>query len=169
MVMNQITRAERRAAEIDAFIERLQTASSLIDGPVPPGRCGPGCGLVPHRDPEATVPATVRLTTRRRDTAPEPPIACTLTSGAQADRVEEWRQLLCQADAREQVDGGLAFRFSAGMAGRVAELAAAEQQCCTFFEFTLHLAAGELRFEVQAPEGAAPLLADMFSTHDTAS
>ena len=46
MVANQIINAERRAAEIDAFIERLRRASSVIDGLAPPGRCGPGCGIV---------------------------------------------------------------------------------------------------------------------------
>jgi MerR family copper efflux transcriptional regulator len=80
----------------------------------------------------------------------------------------EWRRLLGQADGREAVDGGLVFRFPAGLAGRVGELAAAEQQCCPFFEFTLRLAAGELRFEVRVPEDAAPLLADLFGTADMA-
>jgi DNA-binding transcriptional MerR regulator len=163
MVANQIINAERRAAEIEAFIERLRRASSVIDGPAPPGRCGPGCGIVPHEDP-AVVPAAAGLTTRRQDAEPEPPIACTLAAGDQADRVEEWRRLLAQADGRESVDGGLTFRFPPALAGRVAELAAAEQGCCTFFEFTLHLVTGGLRFQVQVPEDAAPLLADMFGT-----
>jgi MerR family transcriptional regulator, copper efflux regulator len=166
MVQNQIASAERRAAEIDAFIERLRKAWSLIDGPAPPGRCGPGCGIVPHETPAEAAPAAPVLTPRRRDAEPEPPIACTLTTADQADRIGEWRRLLGQADGREQVDGGLAFRFPAALAGQVAELAVAEQQCCPFLEFTLHLIAGGLRFEVQVPEGAAPLLADMFGTGD---
>jgi hypothetical protein len=165
---HKITEAERRAAEIDAFIERLRKAASVIDGPVPPGRCGPGCGIVPHQDPATAAPVAVGLTTRRRDPEPGPPIACTLTATDQADRIEEWRRLLGQASGREPVDGGLALRFPAGLAGRVGELAAAEQQCCAFLEFTLHLVAGELRFEVRAPEDAAALLADLFGTDDIA-
>jgi DNA-binding transcriptional MerR regulator len=149
MVLNQIAKAERHAAETGAFIERLREASSLMDGPVPPGRCGPGCGLVPHQDPAATG------------------LTCALTAAGQAGRVGEWRRLLSQAKARGQAAGELAFRFRAQLASRVAELAAAEQQCCVFLEFTLHLAAGELRFEVHAPEGAAPMLADLFSIPDT--
>lgn len=77
--------------------------------------------------------------------------------------------MLAQADDREPVDGGLTFRFPPALAGRVAELAAAEQRCCTFFEFTLHLITGGLRFQVQVPEDAAPLLADMFGAGDMAS
>lgn len=63
----------------------------------------------------------------------------------------------------------MALRFPAGLAGRVAELAAAEQRCCPFFKFTLHLIAGGLRFEVRVPEGAAPLLPDVFGPGDTTS
>ena len=76
--------------------------------------------------------------------------------------------MLSQAGAPAPVNGGLAFRFPARLAGQVGELAAAEQQCCTFFEFTLHLTVGELRFGVRAPEGAAPLLADVFGTGEMA-
>ncbi len=169
MVANQIASAERRAAETGAFIERLRKASSLIDGPVPPGRYGPGCGIVPRDAPSEAAPAVPVLTPRRRDAQPEPPIACTLTAADQADRIGEWRRLLGQADGREQTDGGLAFRFPGALAGQVAELAAAEQQCCPFLEFSLHLIAGGLRFEVRVPEGAAPLLADMSGTGDMPS
>jgi MerR family transcriptional regulator, copper efflux regulator len=172
MILNQITGAERRAAEIDAFIERLRKASSALDGPVPPGRCGPGCGMAPDPDrgrdwdPAAAPPVAAKLTPRR-DAAPGPPIACTLSATDQADRIEDWRRLLGEASCREPIDGGLAFRFPAGLAGQVAELAAAEQQCCPFFDFTLYVTAGELRFEVRAPEEAAQLLA-MFENPDLA-
>lgn len=141
----------------------------MIDGPAPPGRCGPGCGIVPDEVPADVAPARRGLTTWRRDAEPERSVACTLTAANQAGRIGEWRQLLGQADGRETVAGGLAFRFPAGLAGRVAELAAAEQRCCPFFEFTLHLIAGGLRFEVRIPEGAATLLPDVFGTDDTAS
>ena len=169
MVQNQIASAERRAAGIDAFIERLRKASSLIDSPALPGRCGPGCGIVPQDAPSEAAPAVHVLAPRRRDPEPEPPIACTLAAADQAGRVGEWRRLLGQAGGREETGGGLAFRFPAGLAGQVAELAAAEQQCCAFLEFNLHLIAGGLAFEVQVPEGAAPLLADMFGAGDMPS
>ena len=160
MVLQRITDAERSAAELDAFIERLRTASSVIDGPVPSGRCGPGCGIVPRQSPAAAAPVATGPTIRR-NAASGPPIACTLAAADQADRVEDWRRLLGKAYGREPADGGLAFRFPAGLAGQVAELAAAEQQCCPFLEFTLYLKPNVLRLEVRVPEDAAPLLADM--------
>ena len=57
---------------------------------------------------------------------------------------------------------GSVLRLPPGLAGRAAELAAAEQQCCEFFEFTLDLAAGELRLEMRAPEDALPMLSEVF-------
>lgn len=168
MVVERIAEAERRAAEIDAFIERLRKALAVIDGPTPPGRCGPGCGIGQHQEPAAAAPVPIELTTGRPEVESKPPIACTLTGVQQADRIEEWRRLLSQAVDREPVEGGLAFRFPAGLAGQVADLAAAEQQCCMFFEFTLRLVGGELRLEVRAPDDAAPLLATAFGTGDAA-
>ncbi|MEV4602125.1 hypothetical protein AB0K15_32615 [Amycolatopsis sp. NPDC049253] len=92
---------------------------------------------------------------------PAAPIACLLTGGEQAERIGQWRELLTSAE-REPTDEGLLFRLPAELAGRVAELAAAEQQCCAFFGFALRLRRGVLEFEVHAPAEAAPLLADVF-------
>ena len=164
VVLSQIAGAHRQAAEIDAFIERLQRASLAMESPAPPGRCGSGCCAVPGPAP---VPATAGLSTaglstRRRDANPEPQIACTLAPAERPGRAEDWRRLLGQGRAGGPVEGGLVFLLPPRLAGRAAELAAAEQQCCEFFEFTLHLAAGELRLEIRAPEGAWPMLAGLF-------
>lgn len=148
MVLDRITDAERRVAETEAFIERLRQALTVLDGPIPTGRCGPGCGIGEFPQPAAV---------------PEPPIACTLTGDEQADRVAEWRRLIGQAEGREEIEGGLAFRFPLGSAGQVAELAAAEQRCCPFLAFALHMADGTLRFEVRAPADAAPMLDMVFA------
>lgn len=159
MVLSQIADAQRRAAEIDGFIERLRQASLAIDGPVPAGRCGSGCCDVPGKE---AVPATGALSTRRRGAPPEAPAACTLPPAARPGRLGEWQRLLGQAHGGGRVDGGLAFLLAPALAGQLAELAAAEQECCPFFEFTLQLAGGELRFELRAPEDAWPLLAGAF-------
>jgi MerR family transcriptional regulator, copper efflux regulator len=96
--------------------------------------------------------------------APRPaPITCTLTSGDQADRIAQWERLLAGARV-ETVEGGLRFQLSAELAGRVAELAAAEQSCCAFFTFVLRLDGDGLSFEVRAPAEATPLLVEVFGT-----
>lgn len=63
---------------------------------------------------------------------------------------------------RETIDGGLRIHLPTLMAGPVAELAAAERDCCAFFDFTLRLVGGGLQLEVHAPTDAAPLLAEVF-------
>jgi MerR family transcriptional regulator, copper efflux regulator len=90
------------------------------------------------------------------------PVACTLSGQDQADRIGQWRRLLAQAQGREPIPGGVGFTLPATLAAEAAGLAAAEQRCCAFFRFTLHLAGGGLRFEVRAPAEAAPLLAEVF-------
>ncbi|MFF3015434.1 hypothetical protein [Streptomyces sp. NPDC057939] len=56
----------------------------------------------------------------------------------------------------------LSFPAGADLAGELAALAAAEQGCCAFFDFTLHLAPTTLQLEVRAPKSAAGMLADLF-------
>jgi hypothetical protein len=47
--------------------------------------------------------------------------------------------------------------------GRLTEPAAAEQGCCAFLDFTLHLTPSALQLTVRAPEGAAGMLNDLFA------
>lgn len=152
----RIADAERRAAELEAFTDRLRRVLADLDGPTPPGRCAPGCGL-PGGDRSAQVPAGVGA-------RPSPvAIACTLVGDDRAERIVRWRRLLAGA-RREDVDGGVLLRMPAERAGAVAALAAAEQRCCAFFEFTMRLVGGSVELEVRAPAEAAPLLAEVFGT-----
>ena len=92
------------------------------------------------------------------------PIACTLEPSAVDDRVDEWRRLLDSATERAPVEGGVALRFdpAPGTAATVADLAAREQGCCSFFEFTLRLVPGALWLEVRAPADALPIVETLF-------
>ncbi|WP_458083701.1 hypothetical protein [Streptomyces malaysiensis] len=53
-----------------------------------------------------------------------------------------------------------------GLAAEVAALAAAEQSCCAFFDFTLRLAPDALQLDVRAPAGAAEMPADLFGVSE---
>jgi MerR family transcriptional regulator, copper efflux regulator len=48
-------------------------------------------------------------------------------------------------------------------AAQVAGLAAAEQQCCPFFDFRLHLTGQQMDLEVRAPVEAATILTDLLT------
>lgn len=67
---------------------------------------------------------------------------------------------------REHVDDRLRIALPIALAGTVAALAVAEQQCCPFFEFTLRLADPEVELEVRAPGQAATLLAAVLADAD---
>jgi hypothetical protein len=91
-------------------------------------------------------------------------IACTLGPDALQGRVEEWRQVLDAALARESIDGGwrVSFADDPALAGRIADLSVREQRCCAFFTFDLAMhGQGEVHLEIRAPEDAAGLVASL--------
>jgi len=94
------------------------------------------------------------------------PVACTLGRQDQAERIQRWRLLLARAQRRDPIPGGVSFALPATLAAETAGLAAAEQRCCAFFAFSLHLADGGLRLEIRAPDEAWPLVADLFGAAD---
>ncbi|HVV24909.1 MAG TPA: MerR family transcriptional regulator [Pseudonocardiaceae bacterium] len=167
ILVARVADAEQRAAELDAFIDRLRHALAEVDGPPLPGRCEPDCGFFRHDDTPAPVPVEPLSHRPAGPSGPPPgdvPIACTLDGDDQADRVRHWQRLLARAVHRATIDGGLRVELPASVAGEVAGLAAAEQRCCPFFAFTLHLAGPTVWLDVRAPVEAAALLAEVFGT-----
>lgn len=168
LIADRITDADRRAAELAAFSARLAEVHRELAGPAPAGGCGPDCGCTPTPD-QAPGPVLVELSpTRPPDVADEPwreaPVACTLDGAELGERTEQWRALVARASGREETGDGLRLIFpgTPELAGELASLAAAEQGCCAFFDFTLDLAPDRLTLTVRAPEAAGTLLADLF-------
>jgi MerR family transcriptional regulator, copper efflux regulator len=163
LLVRRIAEAEQRAAELDAFVDRLRQALAEIDGPPRSGRCDPGCGFLHKDSSEQPVPARFRLHPPGPETTVNtPPIACTLTCAEQGERRAQWSRLLNHAQRRDTIPGGLRIRLPRSLAGAVADLAAAEQQCCAFATFSLQLSGDALDLEVHAPADGAPLLAALF-------
>ncbi|GLV95111.1 MULTISPECIES: MerR family transcriptional regulator [Streptomyces] len=168
LVADRIADADRRAAELAAFSARLADVHRQLSGPAPAGGCGPDCGCTATED-QVPGPVLVELSpTRPQDTVGEPwrevPVACTLGSADLGERTAQWQALVAQASERETIPEGLhlAFPSTPELAAELAALAATEQDCCTFFDFTLSLAPAQLTLTVRAPEAAGPLLADLF-------
>lgn len=94
-----------------------------------------------------------------------PPIACSLEPERVPDRLREWKALVAAAVSRTEVDGGVRLTFPPGpdLAARVAELAAAEQSCCAFFDFTVRISAAATVLEARAPEGGQQIVAALFA------
>ncbi|MFD1151877.1 MerR family transcriptional regulator, partial [Saccharothrix hoggarensis] len=99
----RLAEAERRAAELAAYRERLGRALRELDGPAPDGPCRPGCGL-PHPHAGRIAPVAIGFG-RPAPASDTPPVACTLTGRDQVERVRAWERLLARADDRQAVDG----------------------------------------------------------------
>ncbi|CAG7642514.1 MerR family transcriptional regulator [Rhodococcus opacus] len=169
MVTDRIGDADNRIAELTAFSAYLAGVRADLSEPAPDGACGPDCGCL-TAPATSTTPAPVPLTLERR---PEPapglswrdvPVACTLSGDEYGERAQQWQQVLDSATGREEIDDGLRVRFPSdpNLVAEVARLAAAEQGCCAFFDFTLHLSPDALALTVRAPETAHALLAELF-------
>ncbi|WP_329258506.1 heavy metal-responsive transcriptional regulator [Streptomyces sp. NBC_01478] len=170
LVAARITETDGRIAELRAFSGRLAGVHADLSGPAPEGACGPDCGCTTTTSTAAPGPVPVLLSSTRPapeevpETWRQAAVACTLGGAELGERTEQWRTLAGRAERREDIPDGLRLVFPAGadLAAEVAALAAAEQGCCAFFDFTLHLTPDALQLDVRAPESAAGMLADLF-------
>ncbi|MFD0147503.1 MULTISPECIES: MerR family transcriptional regulator [unclassified Streptomyces] len=154
LVTSRIRDTDGRVADLRAFSDRLTGVRTALSGPAPPGACDPDCGCTPAGQPESP----------RHEARRHTPVACTLDGPALTERTTQWRALATEADHRERTDEGVRLSFPPreGLAARIADLAAAEQNCCPFLDFTLHLTPPSLHLTVRAPEGAAGMLSELF-------
>jgi DNA-binding transcriptional MerR regulator len=169
LVAARIADADRRAAELAAFSARLAAFHTELGLAAPDGGCGPACGCLTTAGPAQAGPVPLTLPPRQPDGPAageawrDTPVACTLSGDEQTDRAAQWRQLLAEAVRRQEIADGLRLTFPPGpdLAARLAALAAAEQDCCAFFAFSLDLAPTALVLTVRAPRSAAAALADL--------
>ncbi|WP_228787999.1 MerR family transcriptional regulator [Nocardia terpenica] len=161
----RLDQAEARLTELRAFITSLHIALQRLDQlPDRTDRCDPDCGFLAPTDttratelPLSPTRANAENTERWRNA----PVACSLTGDAMTDRIERWRDALDGA-VRTTIPDGVRLVVPVDRAGVLAELAAAEQHCCPFFDFRLHLDGPALRLEVRAPADGTDLLAEVF-------
>jgi hypothetical protein len=92
------------------------------------------------------------------------PIACSLDGADQAARGTEWADVLAAGTVQRTNDDGLTIGFAAdpALAGRLADLAVREQQCCPFFAFSLDVRDGRLALTVMAPPQARDVVSRVF-------
>lgn len=92
---------------------------------------------------------------------PAPEGGCTTAPAAPGPGATVTHPVRTVARRLEERTGGVhAWRLRTG--GPYTGVAAAEQDCCSFYDFTLRLSQTTLELTVRAPEAAAPLLADLF-------
>lgn len=178
LIDQQIADTDRRLAELSAFASRLRTVRSGLAGPAPAGGCGPDCGCtITDTTPIASAPAGVadlglidlRAAPPLAQTREDPVIACTLSRDDLGERTRQWRDVLDRARYQrpmqtDEADIGLdvVFDNDAELLSQLAYLIAAEQQCCSFYAFTLRIAGGEVALQVRAPRDAEPQMTELF-------
>ena len=164
---DELGRARERIAGLIAFTARLQQAAARLEGHTPDGPCDEACGCttdpapalaVPTPAAAGTAPTTgpvdvhrVPLVTGSGGTDPVP-IACGLDAGAVTGRLAAWHEALGPVTGRLPLEGGVRLRLPRDTPlPPLVALIDAEQRCCAFFAFSLHVGGDELLLDVTAP------------------
>ncbi len=143
----------QRAAEIKAFTAVLRSALEHLEAlPDRSDPCGPDCGLLTTASPPLKTEAAPAGGQDAADVKGQrwrmAPVACSLPSGDVPGRAAAWREAVSGATTSEVKDG-MRLSLPVGRAAAVAGLAAAEQECCPFLDFRLHLDGPVLHLEVR--------------------
>jgi MerR family copper efflux transcriptional regulator len=129
----KLAESRARAAELAAYTADLERMLAGLGVHTPEGPCDAECGCVSD------------------------PVGCTLEAGELPGRLDDWRDVMGHVVERAPITGGVRFRLGAGAPlDRLAQLMAAEHQCCSFFAFTLTVDDRGAALEVRGPaEGLA--------------
>jgi DNA-binding transcriptional MerR regulator len=150
----RLTEAEQRAAELAVFADSLRTALAHLDAlPDRSTPCDPECGLLIMPAPTAG---------QQIERWRSEPVVCSLAGEGMSERIVQWRAALDGA-TRAEIPDGMRLTAPADRLLPLAELAAAEQRCCPFFDFRFHLDGQVLHMEVRASAEGAGMLADLFA------
>ena len=151
--------------ELTAFATELEAAGHRLTHDVTVGPCSDTCSCAPSA-PVLDGRIVVAIGTKPTAPAGGPvPIACTLTPGEAVDRVGDWARLLADqtGQPRRTADDTTAaitvtFPPDPDVAARAAELAAAEQACCAFIDFTLTIGRTGTTLTATTLLDAAPII-----------
>jgi DNA-binding transcriptional MerR regulator len=136
---DKIVESDRQAREAEALARQLRHVAAGLDGYTPAGPCDDDCGCL------APIDAA--------------PVACTLELTDVPERVRDWRDVRAEAIAREPTATGARLVFRRGVdVGRLAGLAAAEQDCCGFLRFDLAIGPEQVVLEIRGTEDARPVI-----------
>jgi DNA-binding transcriptional MerR regulator len=158
LVAGKIADAQRKVAELGAFVADLRAAETALAGRAVPGPCDDGCGCSLEVEPPPRQ---------------EVPVVCTLPvmgpdgMNVVRARLAEWQQMLADATDRQPLSGGIRVALPHDIAvGRLAELVAAEHDCCRFLEFRIEVATEGVALEITGPREAAGIIAALVGPVD---
>ncbi|UTM39938.1 MerR family transcriptional regulator (plasmid) [Rhodococcus pyridinivorans] len=158
----RLDEAATRTAELAAFTDTLRHALAQLDDlPDRAEPCDAGCGFLAPQPRTQVVDPPFAAPGAAITVPVDPPIACSLDAADHGERVHRWQQVLVDV-VREPGPADVRLRLPIDRVGALAELAAAEQHCCPFYEFDLHLRGTEVILDVGAPAAAAEMVRALF-------
>ncbi len=163
-VDQQLSDTRQLIAELVALTADLEQVRSQLARPAHDGPCGHGacvCLDTPSDTGDTPMPVPVA---QPRDDA----VACTLHPAQMPARLADWQQLLHRATGHHRIPDGITLRFNLDLdlAADLITTAAAEHDCCNFFDFTLHISNDHLDLHVTGPDAAQSLITTVFGTPD---
>lgn len=154
---------EERIAQLRDFAGRLQCAQQQLAAIDRDGPCDPSCAFLGQQHP--TTPNLMALPLTSTNYGPV--TACTLDGSERTERADRWRAALTAVAACISIPNGVRLTFDPASAhvGELAELAAAESGCCSFFDLSLHFT-DPPTMEVRASADALVLVHELFGEPD---
>ncbi|MGH8870629.1 MAG: MerR family transcriptional regulator [Acidimicrobiia bacterium] len=157
LVHDRIAQAQQRISELVGFTSQMQRAAARLGVHTPDGACDDQCGCrTEPGEPVATGHRPIPLTESAA-------IACSLDSHLVGGRIDDWNRVLANAKTRESIPDGLLIGFDRHAdVIELAELAVAEQTCCSFFRFHIGIGSEGVTLEVTGPDDAQEVIASVF-------
>jgi len=163
MITSGVAQTEARIIDLLELTSQLQAAAArLASTPIAEGACADDCACM------ATQTASTKLVpipiTGDPAESESIPVACTLDSDQVRDRIADWQKLIAKATGRQAIGDGVAFSFEHDVAltTEIAQRAAEECACCSFFRFNVAIDGSCVRLEVGAPTEARDIITSLF-------
>jgi DNA-binding transcriptional MerR regulator len=155
MVDEKVAGLDVQIGELTRFRAQLGHVQRSLAVTEPADRCGPGCGCDAELFDADAIPVTLGRA---------PAIECTLGADDVPARLQEWQAVFDRVEARAATPRGITLRFprDAELLASVADLAAREVECCSFFTFALALDAHGASLTIDAPVEARDMVLAFF-------
>lgn len=128
--------------QLEGLLGRLDASESL------PGLCDLDCACV-HLDEADDAAGTCS----RFPTVSRGEVSCTLEHDAQAERLEQWHNLIAGGQVEHSEHGlRVVFERSADIAERLGRLSVEEVSCCSFFCFRVEISALGVVLHIDVPD-----------------
>ena len=159
VVAAKLGETRARIDELHTLADQLESRSARLGAPAPNGPCTEACACVADTHGEQVVTYTAGVAHTRTH-----PIVCTLDAAEMPGRRNDWDRLLASVRRREPLADGVRLHFHLGdeLAVQITTLAAAEQACCAFLDFSVHLTPEGPILDVRAPGEAVALVTSIF-------